>query len=185
MSPAPRLLLRLVAAALLAAAVGADPAHAYDPITWSTVDGGGVMQSAGGDFLLSGTVGQPDAGTLSGGGYLLRGGFWRGGAAPVLDAAPGAGTPLAFRFGAPAPNPARTQTRLSFDLPRAADARLQVFDITGRAVCTIAFGRLAAGRHQPLWTATSDGGHALPGGIYLLRLEAGEHRAQRKLLVVR
>jgi len=52
----------------------------YD-LTWSTVDGGGYTWSEGGGYSLGGTVGQPDAGVLSGGGYTLAGGFWGGGAA--------------------------------------------------------------------------------------------------------
>jgi hypothetical protein len=34
------------------------------------------MFSVGGMFVLSGTVGQPDAGTLSGGAFTVLGGFW-------------------------------------------------------------------------------------------------------------
>ncbi len=45
-------------------------------LTWFTVDGGGGT-SSGGDFVLSGTIGQPDAGTLAGGDFTLRGGFWQ------------------------------------------------------------------------------------------------------------
>jgi len=45
-------------------------------ITRFTIDGGGVMFSAGGDFELSGTIGQPDAGVLVGGDFELSGGFW-------------------------------------------------------------------------------------------------------------
>lgn len=47
----------------------------YD-LSWHTIDGGGVMFSTGGDFELSGTIGQPDAGTLTSGEYTLTGGFW-------------------------------------------------------------------------------------------------------------
>ena len=43
-----------------------------------TIDGGGDMFSVGGGFELSGTIGQPDAGILSGGGLTLAGGFWFG-----------------------------------------------------------------------------------------------------------
>jgi hypothetical protein len=46
-------------------------------ISWWTVDGGGGT-SQGGSYALSGTIGQPDAGSLSGGNYLLEGGFWSG-----------------------------------------------------------------------------------------------------------
>ena len=45
-------------------------------LTWFSVDGGGGT-SSGGDFVLSGTAGQPDAGDLTGGDFVLRGGFWQ------------------------------------------------------------------------------------------------------------
>jgi hypothetical protein len=52
-------------------------------LSWWTVDSGGGSSSGSG-YILSGTLGQPDAGTLSsGGGYTLASGFWHGGA-PVL-----------------------------------------------------------------------------------------------------
>ncbi|MBN2560822.1 MAG: hypothetical protein JXQ75_07825 [Phycisphaerae bacterium] len=45
-------------------------------IDWHTVDGGGKMWSIGGDYELGGTIGQPDAGVMTGGTYALTGGFW-------------------------------------------------------------------------------------------------------------
>jgi len=45
-------------------------------IARSTIDGGGVMRSTGGSYELSGTIGQPDAGLMSGGAFDLTGGFW-------------------------------------------------------------------------------------------------------------
>jgi hypothetical protein len=50
----------------------------YD-LTWNTVDGGGITFSQGGTYVLAGTVGQPDAGVMRGGSYVLGGGFWMGG----------------------------------------------------------------------------------------------------------
>lgn len=44
-------------------------------IDWSTVDGGGGT-STGGVFRVSGTIGQPDAGKMSGGNFTVDGGFW-------------------------------------------------------------------------------------------------------------
>ncbi len=46
-------------------------------LEWSTIGGGGGS-SSGGQFALSGTIGQPDAGTLSGDNFQLEGGFWSG-----------------------------------------------------------------------------------------------------------
>jgi hypothetical protein len=44
-------------------------------IDWSTIDGGGGT-STGGVYSVSGSIGQPDAGAMSGGIFSLTGGFW-------------------------------------------------------------------------------------------------------------
>jgi hypothetical protein len=71
-------LLALAALLLLASVALAQTGGPYD-LTWSTVDGGGYTFSSGDGYTLGGTVGQPDAGVLSGGDYTLAGGFWGGG----------------------------------------------------------------------------------------------------------
>ena len=61
---------------LVAGAALAQSGDGYD-LSWNTFDGGGGT-SAGGDYIVSGTAGQPDAGALTGGEYTLIGGFWGG-----------------------------------------------------------------------------------------------------------
>lgn len=46
----------------------------YD-LRWNTFDGGGG-RSSGGLFVVTGTIGQPDAGFMSAGEFALGGGFW-------------------------------------------------------------------------------------------------------------
>jgi hypothetical protein len=58
-------------------------------IDWFTIDGGGDMFSTGGDFELSGTIGQPDAGVMTGGDFELVGGFWAIAGDGVPPACPG------------------------------------------------------------------------------------------------
>ena len=60
---------------LILAAIPALAATQALEITRYTVDGGGGF-SKGGAYSLGGTLGQPDAGLLSGGVYTLAGGFW-------------------------------------------------------------------------------------------------------------
>jgi len=45
-------------------------------ISRSAIDGGGIVFCSGGEFELSGTIGQPDAGVMEGGEFTLTGGFW-------------------------------------------------------------------------------------------------------------
>ena len=55
------------------------PASAEFQITQWTIAGGGAIEAQGGDWTLSGTIGQweaTEARALSGGGWSLTGGFW-------------------------------------------------------------------------------------------------------------
>jgi hypothetical protein len=68
------------------------PVTAQYSIDWSTIDGGGGT-STGGVYSVSGTIGQPDAGAMSGGNYTLDGGFWG-----VIAAVQTPGAPLLSIF---------------------------------------------------------------------------------------
>ena len=62
---------------MMLAAVWRGTASADDfDVSRFTIDGGGAMFSTGADFDVSGTIGQPEAGTLTGGDFVLIGGFW-------------------------------------------------------------------------------------------------------------
>jgi hypothetical protein len=68
---------RFLAITLLACAAIPAAVHAQSySIDWYTIDGGGGT-STGGVYSVSGTIGQPDAGgPMSGGNFMLSGGFW-------------------------------------------------------------------------------------------------------------
>src|SRR6266540_3230163 len=72
---------------LVAVTIFSGVAHAQYAINWFTLDGGGGT-STGGNYTLSGTIGQPDTGMLSGGTYTLQGGFWPGLIVPSTGEAP-------------------------------------------------------------------------------------------------
>jgi hypothetical protein len=63
----------LAVAFYLAAALGTR-AQSFSIDRFAIAGGGGT--STGGLFAVSGTIGQPDAVTMSGGNYSLAGGFW-------------------------------------------------------------------------------------------------------------
>ena len=69
----------LTAVAYLSLVLGGWRSVAADfALDWWTVDSGGAVFSTGGDFGLSGTIGQPDAtpALMTGGDFTLAGGFW-------------------------------------------------------------------------------------------------------------
>ena len=80
------------------------------------------------------------------------------------------------------PNPvegAGASTRISFMLPDKRDVRVEVFDLLGRPVMTLADGLFEAGRH------TLDiGPGRLVAGSYIYTLTSGSLRLTRRLSVL-
>lgn len=89
-----------------------------------------------------------------------------------------------FALHANRPNPFERTTTLRFALPHTAHVRLDIFDMQGRRVRVLANKAFAAGEHDLVWDRrTSSGGLARPG-IYFYRIEAGEYRARRRMVVL-
>lgn len=87
-------ILGLLAISLLA--VGFVAAQGGYELDWWTAGGGGGL-SSGGAYTLSGTIGQPAAGTMAGGDFTLAGGFWPGASGDVVTPAQTVYLPVILR----------------------------------------------------------------------------------------
>jgi len=79
-----------------------------------------------------------------------------------------------------APDPVRGSARFGFTLPQSGDASLDVLDVQGRPVATLASGRRAAGEHTIVWRRDA----STPPGVYFARLRAAGATAQRRFVVI-
>jgi hypothetical protein len=153
-------------------------------MNWWTVDcGGGRSQS--GNYALHGTAGQPENGSLAGGVYSLRSGFWgQPGGAPTAisdDPQPAPALELALHV----PNPIERHHRIGFDLPLTDRARILVYDVRGGVVSTLLDAGLGAGQHEIQWSGLDDSGRPMASGIYFLRLEQNQREITRKFVFMR
>jgi len=62
------------------------------------------------------------------------------------------------------PNPFNPSTTISYQLPKASNVSLQIFNALGQRVATLAEGEKEAGFHKVQWNAS------VPSGIYFYRL---------------
>ena len=83
------------------------------------------------------------------------------------------------------PNPFNAGTVIRFDLDRAGEIELSLYDLAGRKVATLARGPHPAGRYEVRWDGRGPGGSRLASGVYQYRLQAGERSQSRKLLLLR
>ena len=79
------------------------------------------------------------------------------------------------------PNPFNSSTMIQFNLDKAGEIFLEVYDILGQKVQVIYdHEKMAAGEHEFHFTAQN-----LPSGVYFYRLTGNDHTISRKMLLVR
>jgi hypothetical protein len=93
--------------------------------------------------------------------------------------------PAADFLGPPVPNPFGARTTIAFGLARAGRVSVQVFDLGGRLVRTLAWGDRAAGPHSLVWDGDDDHGSPLPRGLYMVKLVAPGIERSRKVALLR
>lgn len=182
----------LVASVLAVPALSASviPAAAA-PNLRSGVLGNGATPSAGvsaAGTVLNGTAGQAAVGNAGGASNGLCHGFWCNAGVHItgVEAPPGGGLPTRLEFSVPAPNPAFGRVRFRLALPHAADVRVDVFDVQGRAVGAMRAGKLDAGVYPLEWDGTDGDGHASGAGVFFTQLRIdGRLVAQRRFVMLR
>jgi hypothetical protein len=83
------------------------------------------------------------------------------------------------------PSPTSGATAVTFDLPEAADVRIEVYDAGGRLVRRIADGHRAAGVVHTQWDGEDELGRPVASGTYLVRVVAGERAEVQRVSVIR
>jgi chitodextrinase len=82
------------------------------------------------------------------------------------------------------PNPGVAST-IAFVLPERATVSLDIFDVQGKRVCSLARGAFEAGEHTVMWNGRDDAGGTVANGTYFCRLQVGQTSLVRKLALVR
>jgi hypothetical protein len=97
---------------------------------------------------------------------------------------PGEGRSSVFALLPPRPNPFTGMTEISFLLPRAGEAHVDVYNLIGTRVKSLASGAFPAGRNSLTWDGRNEGGHPASSGIYIVRLSYGQASIERTLSLV-
>ncbi len=101
---------------------------------------------------------------------------------PAVVVADGS-TPIAYSLSGNVPNPFSSATTIRFSLPRAAVYRLVIYDAAGRIVRRYSASS-GPGEVSIVWDRLDNAGERVPSGVYFYRLESGDFKEARKMLVV-
>jgi len=83
------------------------------------------------------------------------------------------------------PNPFNGATNLMFDLPKDANVRLGVYDVSGRLVKSLVDQTVPAGRHYVGWDGRDSYGSVVASGVYFSRIDAGPWHETKRMVFVK
>lgn len=90
-----------------------------------------------------------------------------------------------FLLGQNYPNPFNPTTRITYQLNKATQVQLSVYDITGREVNRLVDQYQPVGDYSVEWGSNAANGQKLSSGIYFARLNVNNESATRKMILTK
>ncbi len=98
----------------------------------------------------------------------------------ITSSDPVAEVPQNFGLDQNYPNPFNPLTQIQYQVPSHAHVSIEIFDVTGRQIATLVNEVKDAGYHVVSFDASR-----LASGVYIYRMQAGEHVFTRKMMLVK
>ncbi len=83
------------------------------------------------------------------------------------------------------PNPFNPQTTIAFDLSKAQQVKIDIFDVRGRKVKSLSNERMGQGAHRIVWDGATDDEKGVGSGVYLIRMSTEESTSIQKALLLK
>ncbi len=99
---------------------------------------------------------------------------------PVAKNGCGDALPTSFALDQNYPNPFNPSTSISFALPKAGHATIEIYNVLGKKVDVLADGQFSAGYHNVVWDGTKQA-----SGIYFYRLSTRDFTESKKMLLIK
>ncbi len=83
------------------------------------------------------------------------------------------------------PNPFNPQTYIQYQLSKASNVKITVYDMLGHSVKTLFNGEQAEGCYQTYWNGTDQNGRHTASGTYLIQMETENTTEVQKVLYIK
>ncbi len=83
------------------------------------------------------------------------------------------------------PNPFNPATTIAFGLKSGGHVSLRIYDATGRVVTTLIDESRSAGSYTAEWNGRGAGGSTVASGVYFYKLNTGEFKETKKMILLR
>jgi hypothetical protein len=94
------------------------------------------------------------------------------------------GSRMTFDLHQNYPNPFNPSTTIHYQLPKAVDVKLTVYNILGQKISTLVDQHQQPGSYQAVWQGLNDAGQPVASGIYFYTIEAGSFSKKHKMILI-
>jgi hypothetical protein len=93
--------------------------------------------------------------------------------------------PKVFGLGQNEPNPTTGVTQIRYQLPKAAQTTLKIYDSAGRLVKTLVNEKKKAGYYIAEWDAKDNNDKSVANGVYFYTMKAADYEATKQMILMR
>ncbi|MBI2417148.1 MAG: family 10 glycosylhydrolase [Ignavibacteriales bacterium] len=83
------------------------------------------------------------------------------------------------------PNPFNASTRIRFSIPVNEIVKIDIYDVLGNYITTLAHKQMNAGTHELDWTGNDAFGLSVPSGMYFVKIQSGSFVQVRKMILLK
>ena len=83
------------------------------------------------------------------------------------------------------PNPFNPTTNIAFELSKAMNVSLDIFNLNGQLVRNLIHGNFSPGQQQVAWDGKNNRGEDVPTGVYLYTLTGNSQRVSNKMIFLK
>jgi len=93
--------------------------------------------------------------------------------------------PADFALGQNYPNPFNPETQIDYQVPKAGNVNISVYNIIGQLVTTLVDEVKTPGYYSVSWNARDQNGLRVPSGVYIARMVTNNYSMTRKLVLLK
>jgi len=103
--------------------------------------------------------------------------------AHVANADAVSGIPV--QLGQNYPNPFNPSTTITFSTRQTGRVKVNIYNIKGQLIKTMIDSEIPAGQHSLVWNGMDNNGESVASGVYFYRLETGNYKQTKKMLLMK
>jgi hypothetical protein len=96
-----------------------------------------------------------------------------------------ADAPVTYHLAANYPNPFNPETTIEYELGESGRVRLEIYNMLGQKIKTLVDQQQESGVHRVVWQGRDEMNATVASGIYFYRIQSGDFRATRQMVLLR